>query len=328
MIAFRAIGLPALLAACATTLRAVEPGKPSRTAMQVLQMRAIGAKLPDPGRRNPDTLAGRFFGTRERQVLAEVNEPILADLDFVEAWGKIGRSRRLFLHVLARTHAIDDTVRESLRGGATQVVILGAGYDSRAYRMQGPLRGATVFEVDLPPVQELKKVRVREVLGRAPDNVVFVPIDLGTEDLRPALRKAGYHRDRKTVFVWEGVSLYLAERDVDTTLRFVAENSAPGSTIVFDYIAGRVVRGDYDDELLKRRMAQLAQWGEPVVFGLPIGEARAFVERRGLIVTADLGPQEITRRYLRRDDGTRLGDAAWYLAVCVARVPEKGTERP
>jgi hypothetical protein len=52
------------------------------------------------------------------------------------------------------------------------------------------------------------------------------------------------------------------------------------------------------------------------------------VERRGLIVAADLGPQEITRRYLTRDDGTRLGDAAWYLAVCVARVPEKGAERP
>ena len=64
------------------------------------------------------------------------------------------------------------------------------------------------------------------------------------------------------------------------------------------------------------------------MFGLPIGEARAFVERRGLIVAADLGPQEITRRYLTRDDGTRLGDAAWYLAVCVARVPEKGAERP
>jgi methyltransferase (TIGR00027 family) len=328
MIAFQAIVLPAMLAPCVSALRAAEPGKPSRTAMLVLQMRALGAKLPDPDLRNPDTLAGRFFGTRERRVLAEVNDPIFADLDFDEAWGKMGHSRRLFLHVLARTRAIDDTVRESLRREATQVVMLGAGYDSRAYRMQGPLRGATVFEVDLPPMQELKKLRVREVLGRAPDNVVFVPIDLATEDLGPALRKAGYRRDCKTVFVWEGVSLYLADRDVDATLRFVVENSAPGSTIVFDYMSERVVRGDHDDELVKHRLAQVARWGEPWVFGLPIGEARAFVERRGLIVAADLGPQEITRQYLTRDDGTRLGDAAWYLAICVARVPEKGAQRP
>jgi methyltransferase (TIGR00027 family) len=327
MIAFQAIVLPAMLAAYASALLAVEPGKPSRTAMLVLQMRALGAKLPDPDLRNPDTLAGRFFGTRERRVLAEVNDPIFADLDFDEAWGKLGHSRRTFLHVLARTRAIDDTVRESLRGGATQVVILGAGYDSRAYRMQGPLRGATVFEVDLPPMQELKKLRVREVLGRAPDNVVFVPIDLATEDLGPALRKAGYRRDCKTVFVWEGVSMYLADRDVDATLRFVAENSAPGSTIVFDYMSERAVRGNHD-ELLKPRLAQFARWGEPWVFGLPIGEARAFVERRGLIVAADLGPQEITRRYLTRGDGTRLSDASWYQAICVARVPEKGAGRP
>ena len=328
IIALQAIVLTAMLAAWVSALRAVEPGKPSRTAILVLQMRALGAKLPDLELRNPDTLAGRFFGTRERQVLAEGNDPRLADLDLDDAGGRIERSRRLFLHVLARTRAIDDTVRESLRGGATQVVILGAGYDSRAYRMQGPLRGATVFEVDLPPMQELKKLRVREVLGRAPDNVVFVPVDLATEDLGPALRKAGYRRDCKTVFVWEGVSMYLAERDVDTTLRFVAENSAPGSTIVFDYMSERAVRGDHDDALLKQRLAQLARWGEPFVFGLPIGEARAFVERRGLTVAADLGPQEITRRYLTRDDGTRLGDTGWYFAVCVSRVPEKGAERP
>jgi hypothetical protein len=75
MIAFQAIGLPAILAACVSTLRAVEPGKPSRTAVLMLQMRAVGAKLPDADMRNPDTLAGRFVGRCERGVLAEVNEP-------------------------------------------------------------------------------------------------------------------------------------------------------------------------------------------------------------------------------------------------------------
>jgi hypothetical protein len=93
-------------------------------------------------------------------------------------------------------------------------------------------------------------------------------------------------------------------------------------------LSERLVRGDHDDEMLKQRLAQFARWGEPWVFGLPIGEARAFVERRGLIVAADLGPQEITRRYLTRDDGTRLGDAAWNSAICVTRVPEKGAQRP
>ena len=68
MIAFQAIVLTAMLAGWASALRAVEPGKPSRTAILVLQMRALGAKLPDPELRNPDTLAGRFFGTRATQT--------------------------------------------------------------------------------------------------------------------------------------------------------------------------------------------------------------------------------------------------------------------
>jgi O-methyltransferase involved in polyketide biosynthesis len=74
------------------------------------------------------------------------------------------------------------------------------------------------------------------------------------------------------------------------------ENSAPGSTIVFDYMSERAVRGDHDDALLKQRLAQMARWGEPVMFGLPIGEARAFVERRGLTVVADLRPLEMRSR--------------------------------
>src|SRR5688500_11823407 len=108
------------------------------------------------------------------------------------------------------------------------------------------MRRTTVFEVDFPPTQELKKLRIRESLGRIPKNVVFVPIDFTKEDLRTVLLKAGYRADRKTVFVWEGVSFYLSEADVTATLRFVAKNSAPGSTIVFDYESERVINGKHD----------------------------------------------------------------------------------
>jgi methyltransferase (TIGR00027 family) len=246
--------------------------------------------------------------------------PVLSDLDFAHAWKKLGEQRRVFVHVLARTRAIDDKLCAGIRDEAVQVVILGAGYDSRAYRMQELLRRAIVFEVDRPPTQELKKVRVREVLGQAPKNVVFVPTDFTTEDLGSALPKAGYHAEQKTVFVLEGVSSYLPESGMDATLRFVAGNSAPGSTIIFDYMSERVPRGDHGDEPLKKIMARLARWGEPHIFGLPVGNARVFVERQGLLVEADLGPQDLTREYLTRKDGSRLADEPWHYAVCVARV--------
>jgi methyltransferase (TIGR00027 family) len=319
----RMLPLLSALATCPVALYCIEPGKPSRSAVVVLEMRALGSKLPDVDLRNPDTLAGSFFGARERQALAEAGMPTFIDLDFVDAWNNLGGQRRVFVHVLARTRAIDDTLCTEIQDGAVQVVILGAGYDTRAYRMQELLRRAIIFEVDLPPIQELKRLRVREVLGHAPENVVFVPTDFTNGDLGTVLPRAGYHAEQRTVFVLEGVCCYLPESNVDATLRFVAENSAPGSTIIFDYESERVPRGDHGDEQLKEIVARLARWGEPHVFGLPVGNARAFVEQRGLLVVADLGPQELTLEYLTRKDGTLLADEPWYYAVCVARVPGK-----
>ena len=318
----RYLRLFALFAVMLPFASSVEPGKPSRTAVQTLQMRALGTKVPDPELRNPDTLALKLFGAREREVLSEVGQPIFADLDFTDAWNKLGGQKGIFIHMLARTRAIDDTVRAALKEGATQVVILGAGYDSRAYRMQEQMRRTTVFEVDFPPTQELKKLRIRESLGRVPKNIVFVPIDFTKEDLQTVLRKAGYHADRKTVFVWEGVSFYLSEPDVSAILRFVAKHSAPGSTIVFDYESERAITGNHDDTRLKEALTRLAKWGEPHIFGLPDGKTREFLEDRGLTVVSDFGAAELTRLYLTRKDGTVLAEEPWHFGVCIARVPE------
>jgi methyltransferase (TIGR00027 family) len=300
----------------------VEPGKPSRTAVLTLQMRALGTKVPDAELRNPDALALKFFGARERKVLSEVGQPIFTDLNFADAWNKLGGQKGVFIHLLARTRAIDETVRVALEDGARQVVILGAGYDSRAYRMREQMRRATVFEVDFPPTQGLKKLRIRESLGRVPGNVVFVPIDFTKEDLRTVLPKAGYHSGRKTVFVWEGVSFYLPEPDVTATLRFVAKHSAPGSMIIFDYVSERAVKGNHDDTRLKEAMTRLAKWGEPHIFGLPDGKTREFLKERGLNLVSDLRPAELTRLYLTRKNGTVLAEESWHFGICVARVPE------
>lgn len=300
----------------------VEPGKPSRTAVQTLQMRALGTKVADPELRNPDTLALKLFGAREREVLSEGGQAIFADLNFADAWNKLGGQKGIFAHVLARTRAIDDTVRTALKEGARQVVILGAGYDSRAYRMQEQMQRTTVFEVDFPPTQELKKLRIRESLQQFPKNVVFVPMDFTKEDLQTVLRKAGFQRDQKTVFVWEGVSFYLSEPDVSATLRFVASNSAPGSTIVFDYESERVVTGNHEDARLKEAMTRLAKWGEPHLFGLRDGKTREFLKDRGLTIVSDFRASELTRLYLTRKDGTVLAEEPWHYGVCVARVPK------
>jgi methyltransferase (TIGR00027 family) len=139
--------------------------------------------------------------------------------------------------MMVRTRYIDEHLEAALRAGATQVVILGAGFDSRAYRFVKLLNGAKVIEVDYGPTQEYKRRRVLEVLGHVPSNLTYAPIDFTRERLSDVLFSSGYRAAEKTFFIWEGVTMYLPEQGVRETLQFVAGQSAPGSSIVFDFMS-------------------------------------------------------------------------------------------
>jgi methyltransferase (TIGR00027 family) len=215
---------------------------------------------------------------------------------------------------------MDTMLIDSVEGGARQFVNLGAGLDSRAYRFRERLRGVKVFELDFPPTLEHKKKRVREILGARPEHVVYVPIDFTKDDLGTVLRRAGYQPGSKTFFLWEGVAPYLTEDGVSATLRFVAQNSAPGSVIAFDY----VTRGALASEDPARQEARVKR-GEPFLFGFPDGRTAAYLAEQGLRTIVNLGPAEITTRFLTKADGSVLGgaDDSWY---CVAAVPEKSVD--
>ena len=158
----------ALLLVC--TGAAVEPGKPSRTSLMTAAFRAIGAKNPDAEYRNPDYLAIQFLGPHEREILAAGGaDPKRAgslahalDLDYDAALQSLPGGG-LVTQMFFRTKHIDSILEQSLREGMEQIVILGAGLDSRGYRFQDRLRGVRFFEVDHPPTQEHKKLRVKEV---------------------------------------------------------------------------------------------------------------------------------------------------------------------
>jgi methyltransferase (TIGR00027 family) len=216
---------------------------------------------------------------------------------------------------VARTRFFDAMLLDSVKAGARQVVNLGAGLDSRAYRFHDRLRGVKVFELDFGPMQEYKTRRVREILGALPEDVVFAPIDFTKEDLGAVLRRAGYRRDVKSFFIWEAVAAYLPEEAVSATLRFVAQNAAPGSAIAFNYsISGP----DSDGGPFRSR---LARYGEPIRFQLPEGGAKAFLAERGLRMTLELSADDMSGRYLTRADGSVFGRS--HGGFCLAVVPER-----
>ena len=301
-------------------VRAVEPGKPAVTALETTAYRAIGAKHPDPNIRNEDYLAERFLGAEERAILkGEGSQAVLAalELDTIAAWKSLGPGIAFATAVHARTRYIDQVFKEGLASGATQVVILGAGLDSRAYRLGDVLRGARVFEVDFPPTQEYKKKRVREVLNALPAHVTYVPIDFTKDDLAIVLRQAGYDTTKKTVFVWEGVTFYIPEDAVNGTLRFVASNSAPGSRIVFDYFLASAFKTPYIVALNTR----LTALGEPLIFGIPDENRDRFIARQGLRMISDVGMTELRWRYLPPGIVDPTATSLNYL--CTAVVPER-----
>lgn len=178
--------------------------------------------------------------------------------------------------VNARVRYFDDLVKKSLGEGVEQLVILGAGYDTRAYRIEG-LKNIKVFEVDHPGTQNVKITKVKEIFGSLPGHVVYVPVDIETEKLAQKLTDGGYDRSKKTLFVMEGLLCYLSPEAVDETLSFIAGNSCKGSAIVFDLYSGWVFE---DGEVGKIIRDNAAQRGEPLRFYIK-GTIEDFLAYRG-----------------------------------------------
>jgi methyltransferase (TIGR00027 family) len=283
------------------------PGQPSRTSITVAALRAFGAREPDPIVRNPDWLAERLVGPAELQLISE--HPVADALrqDYVKARKNrevAGMSNLL----LIRTRFIDERMQRALENGATQVVVLGAGFDTRAYRFADLLKDKTIFEVDYQSTQEIKKRRLTEASISIPPNVRFAEIDFKQDTLRDVLSAAGYKPDQKTFFIWEGVSMYLSEQAVRETLRTIANYSAPGSSLVMDFAGQSMIKFLEDFPHIPQHK-YTTRWGEPWIFGVPHTREREFFLECGFRLRERLSffSRDAVKRYLTRSDGTTLG---------------------
>jgi methyltransferase (TIGR00027 family) len=303
----------------------VEPGKPSYTAESCAAFRAIAALDPDEKIRNPDYLAEKFVSPEFWD-----ESGFSLDFEYTKTLIKIMQMASYYW-INARTKHIDAILKGEAAKGIRQVVILGAGYDSRAYRFRNVLPEVRFFEVDLPATLAQKKKLVADIIGSLPDRVAYVPIDFNTQTLEGVLKKAGYEPTQKTLFIWEGVTPYITEQGVDNTLSFIADHSAPGSSVIFDYVLKPVIEGTTEYYKCREVAALAASKGEPWIFGIGEGEAENFVNQRGLVVLSDLRPDELTQQYLVRSDGSIDGRMLGCVRILHASVPgstskKKGTK--
>lgn len=200
-------------------------------------------------------------------------------------------------YFVARTRFIDDALQTSLSGGLEQLVILGAGYDSRAFRFERPGHSAKVFEVDHPATQQDKVVTLKKQFGSLPSHLHLVPVDFTHDVLADRLLKAGYEPDRRTMFIWEGVSMYLPPGAVDQTLAFVAQQSGRGSSIVFDYTHPDVIDGTCRRREATMWRKSVKRLGEELLFGIQEGAIEKFLKPRGFSVVKNADHAFLKQEY-------------------------------
>lgn len=206
--------------------------------------------------------------------------------------------------VLARTPFIDDCLKKRIADGIGQMVILGAGYDTRAFRFRHLLASVKVFEVDKPATQTAKVEKARKLAGTVSVHVIYVPVDFDKDNIEDQLIARGYDPTVKTFFIWEGVTMYLTAEGVDQTLALVAKRSGAGSSIVFNYVHKAVVDGSDVSDAAARWRAALERRGAPARFGIEKGQIEKFLAQRGLSVI-ERADVDLYKAYFAKANRTR-----------------------
>ena len=288
-------------------------GRPSITAEVVTMARALEhLKRPDQ-RVVDDPYAHLFLSRASRAALAAWSGSLTGRA--LRRLGTVGTT-----YVPLRHRYIDEQLTAALDAGAEQVVLLGAGYDTRAYRFADRLAGRPVFEVDLAAISRSKAATIAKHADQFPEaNVVRVEIDFETDKLDDVLRSAGLAVGAPTFFTWEGVPMYLTRTAVKATLQAVWEVSGPGSVISHDMWH---LVDDPGPMGTARRLAPgaLSFIGEPVTFAIHPEEIDHFLGRQGFRVTDLVTAPELQDRYAAGERA--LSDASLYV-LAAERVPRR-----
>lgn len=260
-------------------------GEPSRTAFGAAALRAAHQEAAEP-RIFTDPLALRILGT--------------ADLPD-RAWSQ----PRLRLFVAVRHRFAEDSLAAAVARGTRQVVVLGAGLDTFAYR--NPFPGTRVFEVDFPATGTWKRERLAEAGIEVPGNVTYVGVDFERDSLTERLADAGFDATQPAFFLWLGVVPYLTDEAVRATLAVIA--AVPDGEVVLDYMKSVDAAPSPARSDRATLEAHVAEVGEPLRPGRDTATVHAMLREAGFDEVEDIGRKEIRSRYLGLPPGDADGDA-------------------
>jgi len=259
----------------------MQEGQFSRTALGAAGHRAVH-QVREGGRIFADPLALRILGEDAAPILAEAEDH------------PARRGLRMF--IAARSRFAETAARRAMNEGARQIVVLGAGLDTFAYRLE-PIDGLRAFEVDHPSTQTEKRRRLAAAAINVPEHLTFAPCDFERAGLAEALRAAGFDDSRRAVFLWLGVVPYLTRAAILSTLGFISAMPG-GGEVVFDYSNPSHTIVDPDQRSAHELLAtKVAHAGEAFQTYFVTSELHEMLRALGFSRVEDMGPREMAAKF-------------------------------
>jgi len=270
----------------------MKPDEPSRTALMIARQRAAHQVL-DHGSILYDPFAMKILREDEKDVLQFANKHPLAS---------IGR-----LFTAARSRIAEEALSGAVERGVRQIVILGAGLETFAFRNPHGAFEIRIYEVDHPATQAGKRQRLAEAQIALPPWLIFVPVDFERDDLGKKLVAAGFQQNSPSFFTWLGVVPYLTQDAIGRTLDYMS--SIQNSEVVFDYMEPPEAFSEELRQLETERTAQLKKLDERSDSRFEPAGIATILRSHGFCTIEDINFQEITSRFGRAVQGLTPGQA-------------------
>lgn len=213
----------------------------------------------------------------------------------------------IYEYVIARTKYIDAAFVEALDNGFEQIVIFGAGFDSRALRFDNINKNTLVFELDAPTTQKDKYGEYQKKGLIIPSKLTLIPIDFNTDKLCDKLESGGFVKNKKTLFILEGVVMYLSADGVKSTFNYIAEASGHGSMLIFDTIYSGVLRKEnkyYGEKDIYKTVSKV---GEEWTFALENEDIADFLKLYGFNLEDNSNSNKLEKSYFTDKIGRITG---------------------
>ena len=264
---------------------------PKKMALQIAGLRAYETRLPEGERVFHDPYAEHFFDEESRRLMS--------DLEFVRT--QLAQYEQMMPGVngaiVARIRFMDEFLAECLSKDFEQVVTIGAGFDSRAHRVQTSRDDILFFEVDHPETQAIKTQVMNSLSGLSQKNVKYVPVVFGSDRLDQKLLASGYDPKQRTLFIAEGLLMYIPPAAVDGLLGFIKVASGPGSALTADYFNSDVIDGTSPLVEAQNLKKFVESEGSALQFGLPENEFNEFFQSRGFEQAVSVAPNTCKSKY-------------------------------